>query len=98
MINLRVTIHDQFTDSDIISEHRQTETYVNQDGSWLLAVRQRGNLPVNFRKPVAVNTSYKDHVSQHKWRPVDPLEFVSVKDGKLWSQLGVGEGEALPSE
>lgn len=95
--NFRITGHEQFTDSDIVSETRQTETYVKQNGSWLLVARQWGLLPVNFRKPVAVETGvYKDYVGQYEWRPGGDLDVVSVKDGKLWSQFGKDEGEYLP--
>jgi hypothetical protein len=97
VINFRVTVHEQFTDADIVSEQRQTETYIKQNGSWLLVARQWSNLPVNFHKPVAVDASaYKDYVGQYQWRPLDPVETVSVKDGKLWSNLGGDEDEALP--
>lgn len=97
VINFRVTVHEQFTDADIISEQRQTETYVKQDGSWLLVARQWDNMPVNFHKPVAVDTSaYKDYVGHYQWRPRDDVETVSLKDGKLWSNLGGDEDEALP--
>jgi len=52
---------------------------------------------VNFRKPVAVDTSvYKDYVGQYEWRPGVPPDIVSVKDGKLWSKIGEDEDEALP--
>jgi ketosteroid isomerase-like protein len=89
VLNYRVTIHEQFTDADIISEQRATETYVKQNGSWLLIARQWGNLPVNFHKPVAVDTGvYRDYVGQYEWRPLDQLETVSVKDGKLWTDFG----------
>jgi hypothetical protein len=81
VLNYRVTIHEQFTDADIISEQRYTETYIKQNGLWLLIARQWGNLPVNFHKPVAVDTSvYKDYVGQYEWRPLDDVETVSVKD------------------
>lgn len=97
VINFRITVHEQFTDADIISEQRQTETYVKQNGSWLLVARQWGNLPVNFHKPVAVDTSvYKDYVGQYQWRPLGGLDTVSVKDGKLWSQFPKDEDEYLP--
>jgi uncharacterized protein DUF4440/uncharacterized protein DUF3471 len=86
VINFRLTGHEQFTDADIISEERQTETYVKQNGSWLLVARQWDLLPVNFHKPVAVDTNvYKDYAGQYQWRPLDDVETVSVKDGKLWS-------------
>jgi hypothetical protein len=89
VLNYRVTIHEQFTDADIISEQRYTETYIKQNGSWLLIAIQWGNLPVNFHKPVAVDTSvYKDYVGQFEWRPLDDVETISLKDGKLWSQSG----------
>jgi hypothetical protein len=92
VMNLRVTVHEQFTDADIISEQRYTETYIKQNGSWLLIARQWGNLPVNFHKPVAVDASvYKDYVGQYEWRPLDDVETISVKDGKLWSQSGKDE-------
>jgi hypothetical protein len=88
VVNFRLTVHEQFTDADIISEQRQTETYIKRNGSWLLIARQWGLLPVNFHKPVAVDTAvYKDYVGQFQWRPLDDVETVSVKDGKLWSRF-----------
>jgi ketosteroid isomerase-like protein len=89
VMNYRVTLHEQFTDSDIISEQRYTLTYIKQNGSWLLVARQWGNMPVNFHRPVAVDTSvYKDYVGEYEWRPLDQAETVSVKDGKLWTDFG----------
>jgi hypothetical protein len=97
VLNYRVTIHEQFTDADIISEQRYTETYIKQDGSWLLVAKQWGNLPVNFHKPVAVDiTVYRDYIGQYEWRPLDDVETLSVKDGKLWSQSGKDVHEYLP--
>jgi hypothetical protein len=88
VMNLRFTLHERFTDSDIITEMRETETYVKQNGSWLLVARQWGPLPVNLHKPVAVDTSaFKDYVGQYQWRPLDDVETVSVKDGKLWTDF-----------
>ena len=97
VLNYRVTIHEQFTDTDIISEQRVTETYIKQNGAWLLIARQWGNLPANFHKPVAVDTSvYKDYVGQYQWRPLDDVETISVRDRKLWSQFPKDEDEYLP--
>ena len=97
VLNYRVTIHEQFTDAEIISEQRYTETYIKRNGSWLLIAKQWGNLPVNFRKPVAVDTSvYKDYVGQYEDRPLSDLDIVSVKDGRLWSRVGKNEEEYLP--
>jgi hypothetical protein len=97
VINFRITIHEQFTDADIISEQGYTETYVKQNGSWLLIARQWGNLPVNFHKPVAVDASvYRDYVGQYQWRSLGDVDTVSVKDGKLWSQFPKDEDEYLP--
>jgi ketosteroid isomerase-like protein len=97
VLNYRVTIHEQFTDADIISEQRYTETYIKPNGSWLLIAKQWGNLPVNFRKPVAVDTSvYKDYVGQYEDRPLVDVDIVSVKDGGLWSRVGKNEEEYLP--
>ena len=74
---------------------RRTETYVKQNGSWLLIARQWGMLPVNFRKPVAVDPrTYNGYIGQYEWRP-GLVDTVVVKDGKLWSQLGEDEGEYL---
>jgi Domain of unknown function (DUF3471) len=98
VLNYRYTVHEQFTDSDIISEQRATETYIKQNGSWLLVAKQWQNLPVNFRKPVAVDASaYKGYVGQYEWRPGPTLEIVSVKDGKLWSLTGKEADECLPA-
>lgn len=97
VLNLRLTDHEQFTDSDIISEMRMTETYIKQDGRWLLIARQWGKIPVNFRKPVAVDTGvYQDYVGQYEWRPGDDVETISLKDGRLWTQSGKDVGEFLP--
>ena len=103
IINFRLTGHEQFTDADIVSEQRQTETYIKQNGSWLLVARHWNNLPVNYRKPVAADIRvYRDYVGEYEWRPGDDLETVSVKEGKLWSrisndsQIGNNEDEYLP--
>ena len=94
VLNYRVTIHEQFTDADIISEQRYTEAYIRQNGSWLLVAKQWGNLPVNFHKPVSVDTSvYKDYVGQYEWRPLDKPETIWVKDGKLWTDFGEDRNE-----
>jgi hypothetical protein len=54
-------------------------------------------LPVNLHKPAAANAgAYKDYAGQYKWRPLDDVDVVTVKDGKLWSQIGQDEGEYLP--
>jgi hypothetical protein len=98
VINYRVTGHEQFGDSDIISEMRITETYIKQNGSWRLVAKHWGNLPVNFHNPVAADTSaYKDYVGSYQWRPSGDLETVSLKDGKLWTRFGnEGDEEYLP--
>jgi ketosteroid isomerase-like protein len=96
VINLRATEHEQFTDTDLVSEMRSTQTYAKQNGSWLLVATQWGKLPVNFRKPVAVDTAiYKDYVGQYEWRP-GMVETVFVKDGKLWSELDGEKDEYFP--
>ena len=33
VLNYRATVHEQFTDSDIVSEMRMTETYIKPNGS-----------------------------------------------------------------
>jgi hypothetical protein len=97
VLNYRVTIHEQFTDADVISEQRYTVTYIKQNGSWMMVAMQWGNLPVNFHKPVVVDTSvYKDYAGQYEWRPLDDVETISVKDGKLWSRFPKDEYEYLP--
>ncbi|MBV8051505.1 MAG: DUF4440 domain-containing protein [Acidobacteriaceae bacterium] len=89
VLNLRYTTHEQFTDSDIVSEMRMTETYVKKDGSWILIARQWAKIPTSFRKPVTTDTGiYKDYVGQYEWRPLDDVETISLKDGKLWTQSG----------
>lgn len=96
--NYRVTVHERATDSDIISEERITETYVKQNGFWLLIAKHWGMLPVNFHKPVAVDaSSYRDYVGQYQWRPLDDVETVSLRDGKLLTYFGKeDEEEYLP--
>ena len=97
VMNYRVTAHEQFTDTDIISEQRVTETYIKKNRSWLLVARQWENLPVNFRKPVAVDRSaYKDYVGRYEWRP-GTTDNIIMKDGKLWSEMGGDADECLPA-
>jgi len=67
-----------------------------QDGWWLLIARQWGKIPTNFQKPVGVDSSiYKDYVGQYEWRPLDNVETISVKDGRLWTQSGNEAPEEL---
>jgi hypothetical protein len=97
VMNYRVTAHEQYFDTDIVSEQRVTETYIKQKGSWLLVARQWENLPVNFRRPVAVNTgAYKDYVGRYEWRP-GTTDNIAMKDGKLWSEMGGNADECLPA-
>lgn len=97
VVSYRVSAHEQFTDADILSEQRRMEIYISQNGSWTLVARQWENLPVNFRKPVPVDTSiYRDYVGQYEWRPHGDVDVVSLKDGKLWSRIGKDEDEYLP--
>lgn len=97
VMNFRATDHEQYTDSDIVTEMRVTETWIKRNGSWQLVARHWGPLPVNFHKPVAVDTSvYGDYVGQYQWRPLDFVESVAVKDGKLLSQVDNENDEYLP--
>ena len=57
VINVRFTTHEQFTDSDIITEMRETETYVKQDGSWLMVARQWG--AITRKSPQACYRGYQ---------------------------------------
>ena len=57
VINFRLTGHEQFTDADIISEERQTETYVKQNGSWLMVARQWG--AITRKSPQACYRGYQ---------------------------------------
>src|SRR5690348_7998466 len=60
VISLRSTAHEQFGDTDIVTEQRRTETWTKRDGAWILVAVQTGNLPRNFRKPVdTVSENYK---------------------------------------
>ena len=95
VLNYRMTTHERFTDSDIVSEMRVTETYIKHNGTWLLVARQWGLLPVNFRKPAATadTSRYKDFVGQYVWRDRDDVETISVRDGRLWSRSGGDEDE-----
>lgn len=98
VINFRITAHEQFGDADIISEQRRTETWLKEKGSWVLIALQWDNLPVNFRKPVSLESkAYKDYVGQYEWRPGDDIETVYLKDGKLWTQQGDDVDEYLPA-
>jgi hypothetical protein len=100
VLNFRLTAHEQFTDTDIITEMRQTETFFRQGGSWKLIAVQWGALPVNFRAPdVDRPGPVDDYAGQYEWRPGGPVDNVSVKNGKLWSRLSEEQHvhEYLPS-
>jgi len=97
VLNYRATEHERYNDADIITELRVTESYVKQNGSWLLTAKQWGVLPVNLRKPLAGDTRvYRDYVGDYEWRPVDGVETISAKNGKLWSKIGSFEEEWFP--
>ena len=84
VVNFRTTAHEQFGDDDIVSEQRRTETWLKQNGEWQLIAIQWNNLPVNFRKPVAIDAkTLKDYLGKYESRPGDDLETVFLKDGKL---------------
>jgi hypothetical protein len=98
VLNYRVTGHEQFGDTDIISEQRRTETWIKQGGSWLLVAVQWDNIPVNFRKPVTVGpNTFKDYVGEYEARPKDDVETIFLKDGRLWSRVGEDVAEYLPA-
>lgn len=93
VLNFRLTAHEQFTDTDIVTEMRHTQTFVRQDGEWRLIAEQWGALPINLRKPVPGPAgAYKEYVGQYEWRPGGPVDRVWLKDGKLLSRL-TGESE-----
>jgi len=97
VLNYRATEHERYNDADIITELRVTESYVKQNGSWLLTAKQWGVLPLNLRKPLAGDTrGYRDYVGDYEWRPADDIETISAKDGKLWSKVGSFEEEWYP--
>jgi len=97
VLNYQATEHERYGDADIITELRVTESYVKQNGSWLLTAKQWGVLPVNLRKPLAGETRvYSDYVGDYEWRPVVEVETTSVKSGKLWSKIDSFEEEWFP--
>jgi ketosteroid isomerase-like protein len=57
VLTYRVSTHERFTDTDIATEQRATETFVKRNRKWLLIARAWTNLPINLQKPVAVDTS-----------------------------------------
>ena len=97
VLNYRATEHERYGDADVITELRVTESYVKQNGFWLLTAKQWGVLPVNFHRAFAGDTRvYKDYVGDYEWRPVVEVETTSVKDGRLWSKIGSFEEEWFP--
>jgi ketosteroid isomerase-like protein len=98
VVNYRVSGHEQFGGTDLISEQRRTETWLKQNGSWLLIAMQWDNMPINWRKAVAIDPKvYQDYVGEYLDRPGSDVETVSVRDGKLWSRIGKDEAEYLPA-
>jgi ketosteroid isomerase-like protein len=99
VLNLRFSTHEQFTDTDIVTEMRETETFVRQASSWLLVARQWESLPINFRKPATADPArYRDYVGEYEWRPGGPVDAVAVKGAKLLTRLNdeSEENEYLP--
>jgi YVTN family beta-propeller protein len=97
VVNYRATTHEQVGNTDILSEQRRTETFVKKNGSWLLIAIQWDNIPVNFRKPVAVDPKiYNDYCGEYLDRPGSDVEAFFVKDGKLWSRVQDQVDENLP--
>ena len=97
VLNYQATEHERYGDADVITELRVTESYVKQNGVWLLTAKQWGVVPVNLRKPLAGETRvFRDYVGDYEWRPVVEVETTSVKDGRLWSNIGSFEEEWFP--
>ena len=95
VVNLRATDHEHYGANDIAGEQRRNETFVKRGGSWLAVVIQwsANNPPINYRKPVLVNGKlFQDYVGQYQARPKDDVETISIKDGKLWFEVG-SEGD-----
>ena len=98
VVNYRVSGHEQFGGTDLISEQRRTETWAKQSGSWLLIAMQWDNMPINRREAIAVDPKvYRDYVGEYLDRPGSDVETVFVKDGRLWSHVGGDEVEYLPA-
>ncbi len=38
----------------------------------------------------------RDYVGEYQWRPLNDVETVSLRGGKLWSHFGENEDEYLP--
>jgi len=88
VLNFRLTAHEQFTDTDIVTEMRHTQTFAKQNGQWRLVAEQWGALPINFRKPVAADRSaFQEYVGRYEWRPGGPVDNVAFKNGKLLARL-----------
>jgi ketosteroid isomerase-like protein len=98
VVNYRVSGHEQFGDTDLISEQRRTETWLKLNGSWRLIAMQWDNVPVSFRKPVASDPKvYQDYAGEYLDRPGSDVETVFVRTGGLWSRIGGDEIEYLPA-
>lgn len=88
VLNFRATSHEQFSNTDIVTEMRETETFIKRNGLWKLIAQHWGSLPVNFRKAAPAEPGiFKDYVGRYEWRPLGPVDQVSVRDGRLWSRL-----------
>ena len=97
VVNFRLTVHEQFTGSDIISEQRMTEAYIKRGAVWLLVATQWGNLPLNFRSPVAIDPqALKDYVGEYEWRPRGEMDVISWSEGELRSRFEGDDDEYLP--
>ena len=97
VISLRSTAHERFTDTDIVTEQRRTESWMKRDGGWVLVAVQTGNLPANFRKSAVTGShNLKDYVGQYEWRRRGEVDVVTLRDGKLWSRFDNDEDEYLP--
>jgi ketosteroid isomerase-like protein len=97
VVNFLVTTHEKFTDTEIVTDQRVTETYVKQGGSWLLVARQWATVPDNHRSPLAVDPGvYQAYVGQYQSRPLEDVETISVTGGRLWSKFGAYAQEYIP--
>jgi ketosteroid isomerase-like protein len=94
VVNFLVTDVEQYGAKTILNEQRRTETWHKYAGRWLMIAAQWDNTPVNFRKPVTVDSSlFKDYVGRYEWREGDVIDTVTEKDGRLWSRFGEGSKE-----
>lgn len=96
IVTCRLTLTESVPQGRVVLEQRRTEVYARQGGAWLAMAAQDSDLPVNHRRPAAIDAvQLADYAGVYDFAPGQPDTYV-VKNGRLMNVWQGSEQELLP--